>query len=142
MTKTRDNQKKIPLNAEKIAELQKELVYLGVVEEFTDYRISDAYLQEFLEKYSELSGRHSYIVGSVLMPLFTRLKEQYPHLSEEEMVTKAHELFPVVRGMLEIGGVFKLIKQVSKKSDAEIERELKEGEETGDGTTTKTQEKD
>jgi len=138
MTKTRDDQKKVYLSAEKIAKMQKELVKLGVAEEFTDYRISDAYLQEFLEKYSELSGRHSYVVGSVLIPLFTRLKEQYPHFNEGEIVTKAHKLFPVVRGMLEIGGVFKLIKQVSKKDGAQIEKEIKEQEETENGTATKT----
>ena len=115
---------KLDLSVEEIQAMQKELAELGVLKEFKDYRITEEYLNEFLEKYSDLSGQYSYKQGAVLLPLFKRIKEKYPNISEEESVNKAHRLIPIVNSMLHQAEVFKLIKKVSKMSDEEIKRDL------------------
>jgi len=91
---------KLDISIEEIQAIQKELTELGVLEEFKDYKITEEYLNEFLEKYSDLSGHYSYKQGAVLLPLFKRIKEKYPNISEEESVNKAHRLIPIVNSML------------------------------------------
>lgn len=115
---------KLDISIEEIKAIQKELTELRVLEEFKDYKITEEYLNEFLEKYSDLSGQYSYKQGAVLLPLFKRIKEKYPNISEEKSVNKAHRLIPIVNSMLHQAGVFKLIKKVSKMSDEEVKRDL------------------
>ncbi len=88
---------KLNLSVEKIQEIQNELVELGVLEEFKDYKITEEYLNDFLEKYSDLSGQYGYKQGAALLPLFKRIKDRHHNTSEEESVNKAHKLIPVVK---------------------------------------------
>jgi len=119
---------KLNLSIEEIQEIQKELAELGILEEFKDYRITENYLNEFLEKYSDLSGQYNYKQGAVLLPLFKRIEEKYPSISEEESVNKVHKLIPIINAMLHQAGVFKLIKKVSKINDKKVKRNLEENQ--------------
>jgi len=107
------------LKVEEIKMIQKELYDLGILEEYTDYRISKKYLSEFLKNYSNLSGQYSYVIASVLLPLFKRLEEKYPNMNHDEQIRKSSELAPVIRAMLYHEKVFALIKKVSKKDKDE-----------------------
>ena len=107
------------LNVEEIRRIQKELCDLGVLEEYSDYIISKKYLNDFLKNYSELSGQYSYVIGSILMPLFKRLEEKYPNMSHDEQMRKSSEFATVIRAMLYHEKVFTLIKKVSKKNEDE-----------------------
>ncbi len=107
------------LNVEEIRKIQKELCDLGVLEEYTDYKISEKYLDDFLKNYSKLYGQYSYVIGSILMPLFKRLEEKYPNMGHDEQMRKCSELAPVIRAMLHHEKVFTLIKKASKKSKNE-----------------------
>ena len=51
------------LNVEEMRRIQKELYDLGVLEEYTDYKISEKYLNDFLKNYSKLYGQ--YIVAQL-----------------------------------------------------------------------------
>ena len=103
------------LRAKEIIEIQKELCELGVLEKYADYRISKKYFSEFLKNYSNLSGQYSYVIASVLLPLFKRLEEKYPNMDHDEQMRKSSELAPVIRAMLYHEKVFALIKKVSKR---------------------------
>src|SRR3989344_9384676 len=108
----KENKKGIHLNREEIIKRQKELFDLGVLEEFKDYRISDKYFKQFLDNYSKVYGLKGSISESILPPLFELLKEKNPKISDEEMVNKSHDIYPIIRTMLEIEGAFKIIKKV------------------------------
>lgn len=118
------NKEKIKLNVKEIQERQKELAKLGILGEFKDYKITEEYLNEFLEKYSELSGVYGYKQAAIVFPLFKRIKKINPNISEEELINEVQKLFPIIIAMLHSGGIFKLIKDVSKMSDEKIEKEL------------------
>ena len=107
------------IRVKEIIEIQKELCELGILEEYVNYRTSKKYLSEFLKNYSNLSGQYSYVIASVLLPLFKRLEEKYPNMSHDEQIVKSSELAPVIRAMLYHEKVFALIKKVSKKGKDE-----------------------
>jgi len=121
--------KGIHLSKEEILKRQEELFDLGVLEEFKDYRISNVYFKKFLDKYSEVYGKPGSISESVLMPLFDIFKKKYPNINEKELVDKAHNFYPIIRTMLELGGAFKLIKKVVNMKDNDTKKEIKEKEE-------------
>ncbi|MBI1935476.1 hypothetical protein HYS31_03470 [Candidatus Woesearchaeota archaeon] len=98
------------LTQEKIIEMQKELHRLNVVQEITDYRISNEYFELFLKRYSEFEGEYGYIQGAILTSLFDFIKKRMPNISESELISKSQKLYPIIRGMLVQEGAFKLIK--------------------------------
>ena len=110
-----DKKKGLHLSKEEILKRQKELFELGVLEQFTDYRISDSYFKEFLHKYSEVYGKPGSISKAILIPLFDIYKKNGSEMEEKELVKKAHDLYPIIRTMLKIEGVFKIIKNVVGK---------------------------
>ena len=97
-----------------IVRIQKELCELGIVEEFTDYRISEKFLDEFLINLEKHYGKKDYFVGSQIIPLADRLRAKYPEASEEDIIRKAHKLIPVIRAMFEDEKILKLVKKAMK----------------------------
>jgi len=115
----KDKKQKIKLSIKEIRKRQQELCALGVLEEFKDYKINKKYLEEFLSAYSELHGKYGYVQEAIILPLFKIIKQKNPSISEEEAIKTAQRFFPIIRGMLDYEGVFKLIKKVSNRSDKE-----------------------
>lgn len=108
------NKETLKLSADQIRELQKELSNLNVVEEYMDYRLSDRYIDLFLQKYSELDGTYGHIQGATLTSLFEFIKKKYPNINEQELIIKSQKLYPVIRAMLLKSKLFNLIKKVQK----------------------------
>ena len=98
---------------------QKELCALGVFEEFTDYRISEPYLREFLKQLERNHETRDYIVSSQLIPLLCRLKKKYPNLTDREMVEKAHDMIPLIRAMFYHQKILSIVRK-AKKSCCQI----------------------
>src|SRR3989344_6704736 len=91
--------------------MQKELFELGILEEFTDYRISEKFLNDFLDNYEKNYGKQAYIIGSQLIPLFERLRAKYPDANEEEIISKSHKLIPIIRAMFHHERTIPIIKK-------------------------------
>ena len=104
----------VKLTHGEIIELQKELHRLNVVQEITDYRISNEYFELFLKNYSKLEGGHGYILGAILTSLFKFIKRKMPDISEEELINKSQKLYPIIRAMLVQEKAFKIIDDAKK----------------------------
>jgi len=102
------------LSANQIRKIQKELHSISIAEEYTDYQLSNKYLDLFLKKYSELDGKYGYIQGSILTSLFEFIRKAEPNIKEKELITKSQRLYPIIRVMLIQEKVFKLIKGIKK----------------------------
>lgn len=101
------------LRVEQIQRLQKEMASLNIAEAFTDYRLSDSYVDCFLRRYENAQGEHGFIQAAALMSLFDFIRKKFPDMGEEDLVPKAQQLYPVVRAMIEHSGLLKLIKKAA-----------------------------
>jgi len=117
--------KALKLSANQIRKIQKELHSISVAEEYTDYQLSNKYLDLFLKKYSELDDKYGYIQGAILTSLFEFIRKAEPNIKEEELITKSQRLYPVIRVMLIQGKVFKLIKDAKEGRLKTIKQEEK-----------------
>lgn len=106
---------KTKLTVKQIKEIQKDLHSSGILEEYVDYRLSEEYMNLFLEKYSELEGRHGYIQGATIISLLELIKKKAPALSEKKKIKKVQTAYPIIRSMLIREKVFEVINKARKK---------------------------
>jgi len=90
-----------PLSKKEIAQWakwKKELLKFGIIEEYTEVKISETYLKDFLKFFDPAKlGKRDYLAEPQILAMFKRIQAKHPEMTQKQLAQTVHRLIPFVR---------------------------------------------